>query len=114
MAYKDPNDPRRLISGRKHYLKNKQRYIDNAVAARRRLRAFVQEKKDKPCADCDVKYPYYVMQFDHTSDKEYTIGVLVNLNNRGKLEAEIEKCDVVCANCHAERTHRRGLVHRLE
>lgn len=114
MAYKNPNDPRRLISGRKHYLKNKQRYIDNSILARRKMRAYVRQQKDKPCADCGVRYPYYVMQFDHLRDKKYSVANLVNLNSRAKIDLEIAKCEVVCANCHAERTHRRGLVHRLE
>lgn len=114
VAYKDPNDPRRLISKRKHYLKNKQRYIANAVAAREKLRVFMREKKDMPCTDCGIKYPYYVMQFDHLRDKEYHISTLVNSNNIKKLEAELAKCEVVCANCHAERTYRRGVAQLVE
>jgi hypothetical protein len=113
MVYRDPNDPRKIVSRRKHYLKNKQRYVENALLARRRLRDYVRIKKTKPCHDCGVNYPYYVMQFDHLADKEYNIGTLVNLNNRGKLETELAKCEVVCANCHAERTHQRGIVQRL-
>lgn len=114
MAYKDPKDPRRLISGRKHYLKNKQRYIENAVAAKEKLRGYVRLEKDKPCTDCGMKYPYYVMQFDHLRDKEYHISTLVNSNNIMKLKAELEKCEVVCANCHAERTYQRGVAQLVE
>jgi hypothetical protein len=114
MPYKDPKDPRRLLSGRKHYLKNKEKYVANAVAARKKLRAYVRVKKDKPCADCQVKYPYYVMQFDHIRDKEHHISSLVNANNVAKLEAELEKCEVVCANCHAERTYQRGVAQLVE
>lgn len=114
MAYKNPNDPRRLISGRKHYLKNKEKYIANAIAAKEKLRKYVRLKKDKPCADCDIKYPYYVMQFDHIRDKEYHISTLVNANNVKKLELELAKCEVVCANCHAERTYQRGVAQLVE
>lgn len=114
MAYKDPNDPRKVISSRKHYLKNKQKYMDNAVAARKRLRTYVRDRKNKPCLDCGVKYPYYVMQFDHLRDKKYHISELVNANNVKKLELELAKCEVVCANCHAERTHQRGVAQLVE
>lgn len=114
MAYKDPNDPRKLLSKRKHYLKNKQRYIDYALAAREKLRNYVRQQKDKPCIDCGKRYPYYVMQFDHLRDKEYHISKLVNANNVKKLEAELAKCELVCANCHAERTYRRGVAQLVE
>ncbi len=114
MAYKNPDDPRRLESGRKHYLKNREKYIANATLARQKLREYVRAKKDVPCADCNKKYPYYVMQFDHLRDKKYHISTLINLNNVQKLENELEKCQVVCANCHAERTYRRGVAQLVE
>jgi 5-methylcytosine-specific restriction endonuclease McrA len=113
MVYKNPDDPRRLLSGQRHYQKNKEKYIQHALDAKKRLREYVRQRKNQGCTDCHKKYPYYVMQFDHLNDKEYNIGTLVNLNNRGKLEAELAKCEVVCANCHAERTHQRGIVQRL-
>lgn len=84
------------------------------MAARKKLRDYVREKKKSPCVDCGVSYPYYVMQFDHLKDKEYHISTLVNINNMKKLEAELAKCEVVCANCHAERTYRRGVAQLVE
>ena len=54
------------------------------------------------------------MQFDHLRDKKYHISTLVNSNNFKKLEAELEKCEVVCANCHAERTFQRGVAQLVE
>lgn len=74
------------------------------------LRKIVNEAKDKPCTDCGHKYPPYVMDFDHTSDdKEFTIGAVPCVSPE-VLRAEIAKCDVVCANCHRERTHRRSVA----
>lgn len=84
------------------------------MAARERLREYLRQQKDVPCTDCGVKYPYYVMQFDHLRDKEYHISTLVNSNNMKKLQAELAKCEVVCANCHAERTYRRGVAQLVE
>lgn len=110
MVYKNPNDPRKIVSRQKHYFKNKDLYISRAKAAKVRMRDYVRSLKNKPCADCSVVYPYYVMQFDHMHSKEHNIATLVNYNNRVKIESEIAKCEIVCANCHAERTHRRGIV----
>lgn len=76
---------------------------------RERNRALIDALKDAPCADCGVKYPPYVMQFDHLSDKQFTLS-----RARGQsasvetILAEIAKCELVCANCHAERTHSRA------
>lgn len=111
MAYKDPNDPRGRASKRAHYEANKGPYLDRAKARKAELRAFLQAVKSFPCLDCDVSYPYYVMQFDHRpgEGKLVTPNTLVNSGSWRKTVDEIMKCDVVCANCHAERTHQRML-----
>lgn len=64
-------------------------------------------KEDTPCTDCNQNYPYYVMQFDHISGvKVHHVSQMIQ---RGwqPLKDEIAKCEIVCSNCHAERTHRR-------
>lgn len=71
--------------------------------------------KNKPCTDCGKSYPHYVMQFDHTEgDKEDCVSVLVGKSKSKKtILDEIAKCELVCANCHAERTFRRRELHNL-
>lgn len=66
----------------------------------------IRKKKAIPCADCGHRYPYYVMDFDHRdpAKKEFNISTF-RARNPAALWAEIDKCDVVCANCHRERTH---------
>lgn len=110
MAYKDPFDSRKILSRRKHYVKNKEQYIQRAKSNKERMRNYVRSKKATPCVDCGILYPYYVMQFDHIEEKRYNIATLVNYNNRDKIDEEISRCEIVCANCHAERTHQRGIV----
>jgi hypothetical protein len=74
-----------------------------------RQRAAVRAAKDKPCTDCGIQYPYYVMEFDHldADSKEFNVSAGVTSRGFGRLMAEIAKCEVVCANCHAERTYQR-------
>ena len=81
------------------------------VRRRDRIREIKKKAKDKPCADCGVKYPHYVMQFDHVRGKKViTIGsATAKINSAKALHKEIAKCEVVCANCHAERTYVRQL-----
>lgn len=67
----------------------------------------IRDAKDQPCADCGVQYPYYVMQFDHVrGEKRFNLGGGWN-NSMEAIKEEIAKCDIVCANCHAERTYQR-------
>lgn len=72
------------------------------------IRKLVILEKDKPCADCGIKYPYYVMDFDHTRDKKFNLSVAARHQRSLKsVMEEIEKCEVVCANCHRIRTFTR-------
>lgn len=54
------------------------------------------------------------MDFDHLSDKKYEINKLINSCSMTKIKAEIAKCDIVCSNCHRERTFQRLKNGRLE
>lgn len=72
------------------------------------LREIICKAKDVPCKDCGQRYPSYVMDFDHLHDKKFVIGSYTFVTVEALLE-EIAKCDVVCANCHRERTHRRKI-----
>jgi hypothetical protein len=105
MAYKNKED--QLAAWRKHYSENSDKYKAKRKAYKDELRQIIRDAKSKPCTDCGVQYPYYVMQFDHLSDKSYGIATMINMGSKKKLLAEIAKCEVVCANCHAERTHSR-------
>lgn len=84
----------------------------NRLAKRRKLvreeiKEYIRKVKDVPCADCKIKYPFYVMQFDHIRDKEFNISTAINFHTLNKIKLEIAKCEIVCANCHAERTFQR-------
>lgn len=71
-------------------------------------REIIETAKDRPCMDCGIKYPYYVMDFDHVrGEKLYNIAAQLGMMSYPKIKAEIEKCEVVCANCHRKRTHER-------
>jgi hypothetical protein len=81
--------------------------ISNAKVRERKY-ALLRAAKDKPCADCGVSYPPYVMDLDHLRDKVEIVGRLVAKSASYKrIQDEIAKCEVVCSNCHRERTHRR-------
>ena len=76
----------------------------------KKKRDFMWMFKDCPCTDCGVRYPPWVMDFDHVrGEKKYNVALMF----RQSLETiltEIEKCEVVCSNCHRERTHKRRVA----
>lgn len=76
------------------------------------LRSIVNEIKKAPCLDCGNSYPSICMDFDHRPgvDKRAGISDLVKkCCSLDVLEAELAKCDLVCANCHRIRTWKRTL-----
>ncbi len=67
-------------------------------------------KAANPCPDCHSKYPPECMDFDHRPGETKLAGVgqmAVKRMAWWKIEAEIAKCDIVCANCHRIRTKER-------
>jgi hypothetical protein len=90
-------------------------YAERGRAARRArqraaidaARAWMAGLKDGiPCADCGRTFPGYVMHWDHLPgfEKVAEISVLVGSYSRATVLAELEKCELVCANCHVMRT----------
>ena len=75
----------------------------------KRLREILNTIKDAPCQDCDVKYPSYVLDFDHRpgETKLFNVGHVSKAGSVKRLLEEIAKCDLVCSNCHRIRTHNR-------
>lgn len=69
-------------------------------------------KLEAGCHDCGYNEYPEALDFDHVrGDKEFNIGS-GNTYTIERLLAEIEKCEVVCANCHRLRTaERRRATH---
>lgn len=73
-----------------------------------KTRAKINKYKNKPCMDCNKTYPFYVMDFDHRPNeiKLFCVGRALTFSWH-KIKAEIDKCDIVCSNCHRIRTYKR-------
>lgn len=79
----------------------------SALATRDHNLFLIRKSKNKPCTDCGIKYPYYVMDFDHVRGRKLLNLGAARCKPTRMVEAEIAKCDVVCANCHRKREFRR-------
>jgi hypothetical protein len=81
---------------------------------RKNARNYIKEIKlnSNGCAECGWFDPnnLQVLQFDHIneSDKKYNISRLASTGKNLKLiRSEIDKCRILCGNCHRKRTLRQ-------
>lgn len=81
---------------------------DKIISRYRKKREEMNRLKMSPCVDCGVQYNPWVMQFDHRDPSSKKLNISRESAGRiskDRLMEEIKKCDLVCANCHMERTH---------
>ncbi len=70
------------------------------------LRDWIISFKDVPCVDCGGEFPPECMDFDHVRG-EKLFEISRPSTNRDKILEEMDKCEIVCANCHRTRTRKR-------
>lgn len=96
-----------------YYLGTDQKHktLERSNINKAKLRREIWEMKEKSgCVDCKEMYPHYVLEFDHRegTKKIGSPSEIYSRNGKQKGLEEIEKCDIVCANCHKIRTHNRA------
>lgn len=66
-------------------------------------------KVERGCVDCGYNAHPAALDFDHLpgTEKLYRVCTMAGMS-RKLIDAEIAKCEVVCANCHRIRTAERG------
>jgi len=104
---------------KEHYQKNLVAYITRARTRSRtdrdRNRAYVAEYlATHPCIDCGES-DAVVLEFDHRDPgtKLENVARLLHTGTLTAVQAEIEKCDVRCGNCHRIRTANQFGWYRL-
>lgn len=94
---------------REHYARNKVYYKKKARTHSKATQELITSLKQGPCKDCKQKFHPWQMDFDHIDGvKEFNLG-FGRYKGKAKIIAEIAKCELVCANCHRDRTYRRQL-----
>lgn len=99
---------------RQHYLANKEKYQEMSQAWNEENQAAYIDKArryvldyllEHPCIDCGETNPI-VLEFDHVRGKKVkAISVMIHSPvSLKRLQAEIDKCEVRCANCHLRKT----------
>lgn len=101
----------RKIFYAEHYRKHGDRYRERARLRRAKVKrstqlALIRYLTDKACTVCsesDIR----VLEFDHIDPSTKCFGISVGITDGRPWDDilhEIEKCQILCANCHKKRT----------
>ena len=114
MPYKDP---KKRKEKQKEYAKKY--YKDNICAEKLRLQKTKKEKRAEwyvfkstlKCTNCGFNHPA-ALDFHHTNpkEKEGNVHKFISNGNFAKAYKEVEKCIVLCANCHRIHHYEERLI----
>lgn len=96
--------PCKKINDHGWYLNNKGYHLErNRILRKENRKAFIKFKSKHPC-ECGEKDPACLMfHHDDPSKKHGHVGQMINnLYSWESIMEEIQKCDIMCLNCHAK------------
>lgn len=99
---------------KKHYENNKKKYILKAKNYRNIFAEWFRNLKiNLSCEKCGEDR-YWVLDFHHVDPKtkDFDVSVLVNKCSKNLLLKEIDKCIVLCANCHRDFHYHENNISR--
>ncbi len=93
---------------REHYRNNHEYYLEKQKERRENCdtpRRLFEYLLSHPCVRCGESNPL-VLDFDHIErdKKSFNISVARSAYNWNTVLSEIQKCQVLCANCHRKKT----------
>lgn len=117
MPRKDPEEQRKYW--REWYAKNQRKYLEKHYANRAAHKKTVRKQVDSykatlTCNRCGFNNPA-ALQFHHPKGvkKDLAIGEAVTKNwGFTRIMKEINKCEVLCANCHSIEHNSRDVAQR--
>lgn len=102
---------KRRKTWKEHYYKYGSKYRERAVARNRIIKGQTRAKlveylSNKYCVKCGIK-DIRVLEFDHMDPSIKSFGIssaITGTYSWNKILQEIEKCQILCANCHKIKT----------
>lgn len=86
-------------NGRKHKIR------DRAEKSKIELMDYVKNiRQQSQCEKCGENR-WYVLDFHHIDKKKDGIPIMTKRGSLNSLKKEIEKCVILCSNCHREHHH---------
>ena len=97
---------------RTHYLANRKKYIEKADKWSKEFVSWWKEYKKQFKCPCGESHPACIEFHHHDDNKEACVSQFAYQGCKQKLLNEIEKCTVLCSNCHKKLHYneRAGLV----
>lgn len=89
----------------KRQYKSRREYLIKAVYARRkRIRVMAVEYKGGKCQQCGYDKCIDALEFHHINpdQKDFNISSKGHSRSWVRVKAELDKCVLLCANCHRE------------
>jgi hypothetical protein len=82
--------------------------VDAVTRRRRKLKQLALEYKGGKCELCGYDKCARALQFHHTdpNEKEFGIAAKGHTKSFEKIKIELDKCMLLCSNCHAEEHDR--------
>lgn len=104
--YGDPNEIEK-----KRKMRRKQSAKNRKLKRQEWVRALLQSSVCKDCLTND----WVVLEFDHLDPAKKLVNVskLIHTGPLSVLITEVEKCEIVCSNCHAKRTYKTNKSWRI-
>lgn len=103
-CYRQQVNPEKIRAYSQQYIARHKNKINHASKTRAAIKyEWLITLKTNSCMDCGGKFPPECMHFDHVRGIK-TFGISSSKGrSKEKILAEIAKCDLICANCHAIR-----------
>lgn len=101
-----------ISSYQRYYYKNKDSEKERSRRRKQALKNWFKKiKRDLECESCGESHSA-CLDFHHKGQKENGVAELVNEKRASKerIRQEIDKCEVLCANCHRKRHYSSPLV----
>jgi len=106
-AYNIAYNSGRPVDHKDHYARYRVQITDRVRETVLNNTVFIDDLKNRPCADCEGTFLAFCMDWDHVRGLKIRNISRMKTSNREGILAEIAKCDLVCANCHRLRTDAR-------
>ncbi|MBI2452467.1 hypothetical protein HYV50_05340 [Candidatus Pacearchaeota archaeon] len=102
------NIERRREYRREWYISHKKSEKKYVRIRKKKIREWIEHyKKSLKCKVCSENHPA-VIEFHHKKDKKFEISYMVaNGYSIPRIREELEKCEVLCANCHRKRHYKK-------